>query len=120
MEHEQGITFTFENFDTSNVTSMSQWFTDGEDIISLDLSGWDTSNVENVNSMFNRCYLLTSLNLTGWDLSNCTNFTMMLGDVSSNIVITCSAETKAIIMAHNGTGTGKIGITLTDANFIVV
>ena len=74
------------NWDTSNVTDMSNIFS-GYTSFNKDISGWDTSNVNNMSNMFNGC---TSFNqdLTGWNASNLTDATGMFLStlVTSNII----------------------------------
>ncbi|WEV41451.1 BspA family leucine-rich repeat surface protein [Bifidobacterium sp. ESL0682] len=57
-----------ENWDTGNVTDMTQTFGYDQALTSLDLSGWDTSNVTDLRSMFNDSGII-DLDLTGWDTS---------------------------------------------------
>ncbi len=65
------------NFDTSNVTDMSQMFYGCSALTSLNLSGFDTSNLTNMIHMFAFCSALTSLNLSGFDISNVTHMSGM-------------------------------------------
>ena len=61
---------TFDNFNTSKTTNMSNMFTDCEKLTSLDLSGFDTSNVTNISNMFNNCVVLSSLNISSFNTKN--------------------------------------------------
>ena len=60
------------DFDTSNVTKMSNMFYCCYALESLDLSNFDTSNVTDMLSMFSVCYALESLDLSKFDTSNVT------------------------------------------------
>jgi len=77
-----------ENFNTSNVTSMSYMFYNCSGLTSLDLSGWDVSNVQ---YMFCNCSGLQTLNLSGWDFSylylNQNRYWNMLRGVNPTITI---------------------------------
>ena len=63
------------NWDVSNVTNMSAMFAHNSQIESLEsLSKWDTSNVTDMFGMFISSSNITSLNgLSNWDVSNVTN-----------------------------------------------
>ncbi|MBC1926000.1 BspA family leucine-rich repeat surface protein [Listeria innocua] len=59
------------NFDTSNVTDMSNMFANSA-ATSIDVSNFDTSNVTNMQNMF-WTSAVTSLDLSNWDTINVTN-----------------------------------------------
>ena len=61
------------NFDTSNVTKMSRMFYGCSELTKLDVSNFDTSNVTEMGSMFSQCSSLTELDLSNFDTSNVTN-----------------------------------------------
>ena len=52
------------NWDTSQVTSMSEMFSGCTSLASLDLSNWDTSKVTNTNNMFLACDSLKTVKMT--------------------------------------------------------
>ena len=56
---------------------------DSRDIEELDLSGWNTSNVMTMEDMFTNCEHLESLNLSGWDTSNVVNMASMFSQCQS-------------------------------------
>ena len=63
------------NFDTSNVTDMSDMFVGGV-FTSLDLSNFNTSNVTNMSAMFDACEYLT--NIKGIiDMKSCKDYNDM-------------------------------------------
>ncbi|MDD6600238.1 MAG: BspA family leucine-rich repeat surface protein [Galactobacillus timonensis] len=66
-----------EDFDTSNVTNMSDMFADCNSLTSLDVSKWDVSKVTDMSSMFWLCNNLTSLNVSDWDTSSVTDMSSM-------------------------------------------
>ena len=63
--------------DTSNMTSMSNMFTNCYLLKKLDLSSFDTSNVTNMGGMFYGCKNLTQLDLSNFDTSNVTGMNSM-------------------------------------------
>ncbi len=65
-----------QNFDTSNVTSMSYWFYNSKGLTNPDLSALNTSNVTNMSSMFYGSGV-TNLDLRGWNVDKVTNFSYM-------------------------------------------
>ncbi len=75
-----------DNFNTSNVTSMSWMFDECLNLTSLDLSNFNTSNVINMCHMFSGCFNLTSLNLSNFNTSNVTNMGSMF-DGCENLTI---------------------------------
>ena len=71
------------HFDTRNVTTMSDMFSEASSLTSLDLSDWDTSNVTDMMAMFASASSLTSLDLTSFDTNNVTNMDWMFAQASS-------------------------------------
>ena len=65
------------NFDTSNVTNMSNMFYKCNNLTSLDLSNFNTGNVTDMGGMFSSCNALTSLNLGSFDTGNVTSMSGM-------------------------------------------
>ena len=63
------------NFDTSNVTSMTNMFHDCR-VPSLDVSNFNTSKVTNMNEMF-RMMDIKTLDIRNFDMSNVNNVTRM-------------------------------------------
>ncbi len=70
-------------FNTSNVTDMYMMFADCPSLTSLNLSSFNTSNVTNMGNMFNGCSSLTSLNLSNFNTSIVTRMDAMFYDCSS-------------------------------------
>ncbi len=66
-----------DNFNTTNVTSMSSMFNGCRSLTSLNLSIFNTSNVVNMFEMFQHCSSLTSLNLSNFNTTNATNMGWM-------------------------------------------
>lgn len=58
------------NWDTSNVGAMNDMFYHCRNLWRLDLSSFNTSKVFTMKSMFEWCESLTQVNLAGWDTSN--------------------------------------------------
>ena len=63
--------------DTSKVTGMGGMFLACESLTSLDLSSLDTSNVRDMGGMFDGCLSLSSLDLSSFDTSNVTDMSNM-------------------------------------------
>lgn len=70
---------SFDNIDTSNVTSMNGMF-NGVASTSLDLSSFDTSKVTDMTWMFAQCPNLTSLDVSGFNTSNVAEMSEMFAD----------------------------------------
>ena len=58
------------NFNTANVTNMSNMFKGCSALTSLDLTNFNTAKVTNMGNMFNGCSALTSLDLTNFNTAN--------------------------------------------------
>ena len=71
------------NFDTSQVTNMSNMFDGMKKLTSLNLSSFDTSQVTNMRFMFFHASNLTSLNLSNFDTSRVTDMQYMFSYVSN-------------------------------------
>ncbi|MGX7030831.1 BspA family leucine-rich repeat surface protein [Vagococcus zengguangii] len=61
------------SLDTSNVTDMSYLFNRCESLKTIDVSMIDTSKVTNISYMFNLCKLLVELNVSSFDLTEVTS-----------------------------------------------
>ena len=73
---------SFDNFDTSEASSMYSMFYNCSSLTSLNLSNFDTSNVTTMRSMFYNCNSLTSLDLSLFDTSNVTTMRYMFNSCS--------------------------------------
>ena len=65
------------NWDTSNVTNMSNTFSRCELLTSIDVSKWNTSKVTNMEGMFVNCNLLASVDVNKWNTSKVTDMASM-------------------------------------------
>lgn len=65
------------NWDTSNVTNMSNTFSHCELLASVDVSKWNTSKVTNMEGMFVDCNLLASVDVNKWNTSKVTDMASM-------------------------------------------
>ena len=65
------------NWDTSNVTNMSNTFSHCELLASIDVSKWNTSKVTNMEGMFVDCNLLASVDVSKWNTSKVTDMASM-------------------------------------------
>ena len=69
-----------ENFDTSNVISMSRMFLYCSNLTSLNVSNFNTSNVVDMGGMFNQLKSLKVIDLSNFDTSNVNNMERMFRD----------------------------------------
>ena len=81
MFHICGLTsLDLSSFNTSKVTDMSCMFSDCEGLTNLDLSHFDTSNVTDMRGMFSDCRSLKNLDISSFDTSIVTNIFTMFED----------------------------------------
>ncbi|MDO4912843.1 MAG: BspA family leucine-rich repeat surface protein [Lactobacillus sp.] len=73
------------NFDTSNITDMTNLFSMSRNLKSVNMSGLDTKSVKSMKKLFFYCTSLTDYDLTGIDTSQVTDM--------SEIFSSCSAMT---------------------------
>ncbi len=71
----------FNNFNTSNVTSMNSMFLNNNSLTYLNISNWDVSNVTNFYHTFDVCSSIKSLDLSGWNTSSAENMQAMFGQM---------------------------------------
>ena len=72
-----------DNFNTTNVTIMSQIFLNCSSLTNLDLSSFNTANVTDMHNMLSYCESLTSLDLSSFNTANVTNMSSMFSGCSS-------------------------------------
>ena len=79
------IHIDFSNFDTTNVTNMSNMFDGCYLLRSLTgISKWNTANVTNMSDMFTCCYSLKSLpDISKWNTKNVNNMSSMFYNCES-------------------------------------
>ena len=78
--HLHLTSINFDNFDTSNVTSMNYMFAENNYFTSISLSSFNTSNVLEMGGMFAECSLLTSIDLSNFVTSKVTNMSSMFSE----------------------------------------
>ena len=71
------------NFDTSKVTDMREMFESCSSLTSLDVSHFDTSKVTRMRYMFSGCQSLTSLDVSNFNTSNVIDMSYMFFDCHS-------------------------------------
>ena len=71
------------NFDTKNVTNMTDMFNHCSSLTSLDLSIFDTKNVTDMSGMFAYCSALPSLDISSLNTSKVTDMTWMFYSCST-------------------------------------
>ena len=101
-ECENLTTLDVSNFNTSNVTDMSNMFWNCNNLTTLDVSNFNTSNVTAMNNMFNGCCKLTTLDLSNFDTSNVTAMNSMFNGCSNLTTLDLSNfDTRKVIdMSH--------------------
>lgn len=78
---------SFRNWDTTNVTDMSDAFSSYYGITWLDVTNWDTSNVTNMSNMFKNLHCLADVfGLETWDVSKVTNMSGMFEDCGADMM----------------------------------
>ncbi|EHD1395372.1 BspA family leucine-rich repeat surface protein [Listeria monocytogenes] len=87
------------NFDTSNVTDMSNMFANSA-MTSIDVSNFDTSNVTNMQNMF-WTSAVTSLDLSNWDTINVTNMMGMFFRSAVTSLDLSSFDTSNVTVMRN-------------------
>ena len=65
------------SFNTSNVITMENMFSNCQNLTNLDLSGFNTENVTNMSSMFSNCKNLKSIDISTFNTKNVTNMESM-------------------------------------------
>ena len=77
------IYLDLSNFNTQNVTNMSDMFYQCNSLVELDLSNFKTKNVTNMSYMFNYCKSLTNLDLSSFNTQIVTNMSYMFSNCHS-------------------------------------
>ena len=79
------INIDFSNFDTTNVTNMSNMFDSCYLLRTLTgISKWNTANVTNISDMFTCCYSLESLpDISNWNTTSVINMSSLFYDCES-------------------------------------
>ena len=67
----------FDNFDTSNCTSLRGLFDGCQNLEWLDLTNFNTINISNMSHMFSKCSKLKYLNISNFNTSNTTEMRSM-------------------------------------------
>ena len=84
-------TLNLSNFDTSKVINMGSMFYGMSNLTSLNLSSFDTSKVWNMRYMFYNMRNLTTLNLSNFDTSKVTDMGSMFSSMSSLTTLNLSS-----------------------------
>ena len=79
------------NFNTSNVTNMSNMFNLCSVLPVIDVSNFDTSNVTNMYLMFSNCQLVASLDVSNFNTSKVTNMASMFNGCNKLTLIKASS-----------------------------
>ena len=88
------------SFNTSNVSFMNDMFNTCNSLTSLDLQNFDTSKVINMANMFSGCTALSTLDLSSFNTSKVTNMYEMFNSYNvsriRNIYVSDSWNTEAV------------------------
>lgn len=82
------------NWNTSNVTTMANMFNVNRSMISLDLKEFRTTSLTSANYMFNSCISLQHLDIRNMDLSNSFTSTAMFGTGTNIVPANCEIIVK--------------------------
>ena len=105
-------------FDTSNVTTMEMMFRDCKNLATLDMRNFDTSNVTDMNDMFYNCNKIATLSLGSFNTSKVISMQGMFQECNSleNLYITSFDTSKVQVMSMMFRGCNKLK-TLDISNF---
>ena len=84
------------NFNTDNVTDMSNMFNRCLSLKEINLSKFNTDNVTNMGCMFFECSSLKDINLSNLNIDNVTNMKGMLYGCSNEIITKIQSQFKNI------------------------
>ena len=87
-------------WDTSNMTSMYNMFTNMQNVTELDVSGFDTSKVTTFEGMFMQCSSLTSLDVSGFDTSSATTLKQMFTNTNLTTLDVSKWDTSNVTNMH--------------------
>ena len=106
------------NFDTSEVTEMSQMFSGCSKLTSINLTKFNTSKVQQMHSMFMGCSQLTSLDLSYFDTSKVNRMQHMFSGCSQLVSLDLSNfdTSKVQDMQHMFSGCSQL-VSLDLSNF---
>ena len=114
-------TFSFSNFDTSQVINMSLMFYGCSKLTSLTFNNFNTSNVTNMSYMFSGCSALKSISFgTNFNTSNVTNMANMFSRCSSLASISFGTNfktTNVTNMSYMFDGCSKLTSLTFNSNF---
>ena len=95
-------TLNVSHFNTSKVTDMSLMFHDVRNLTSLNLSNFDTSKVTDMHNMFYGMSNLTTLNVSHFNTSKVTDMSLMFHDVRNLTSLNLSNfDTSKVTDMHN-------------------
>ena len=110
------------NFDTSNVVNMSSMFS-SSDINEINLSNFDTSKVTDMSEMFYICGDLLSINLSNFDTSNVTSMYKMFSGCASLTTLDLSnfvtSNVTSMLMMFSGSNINEINLSNFDTSNVV-
>ena len=100
--HLHLTSINFDNFDTSNVTSMNYMLSENTFLTSIPLSNFNTSNVVDMCGMFSECSQLTSINLSNFVTSKVTEMSSMFSECVkiTSINLSSFVTTNVVDMAY--------------------
>ena len=99
------------NFNTQNVIDMSSMFYNCLRLTDINLSNFKTQNVTNMRCMFSECISLTNINLSNFNTQNVTNMSEMFSRCSSLTKINLSNFNTQNVKDMNGMFWGCSSLT---------
>ena len=84
------------NFNTNNVTDMSNMFYYCSSLKELNINNFNTNKVTNMYRMFSGCSSLKELNLSGFNTNNVTDMGGMFYGCSNELIIKIKTQYKNI------------------------
>ena len=110
------ISLDLSSFNTSKVTNMQGMFSNCSSAISLDLSSFNTSKVTDMHSMFEYCSTLTSLDLNSFNTSKVTDMHSMFSSCSSLTTLDLNGFNTSQVIGMQGMFSRCLSLTTLDLN----
>ncbi len=112
---------TFDNLDTSEVTSMNSMFSGDSKLKAIDVSTFDTSNVTGTTSMFSGCSSLTNIMaINKWNMNKVTGISSMFNRVGLSEIDLSGWDLSSLTSGFGSfiSGNNLTNIVMTDIKII--
>ena len=103
------------NWDTKNITSMQNTFSNCDKLTTLDIKNWNVDNVTNMREMFYGMYNITELDLSNWNTSNVTTMNHMFSGCNNLVTINLG-----VFNMNKVTNTDGLFLNCTDLTSIIM